>query len=134
MKGCTTASGCSVDAIHDDLYFFVKIGACEHCGIGSVPVVVPAIHRGQTVARRVHHAHPRSGEIVAYRARGGKVLVYDASADAASVLLPLGNNGAIRVVLTPGQPTCPDVDDGRAAGMVRALESWVERGKTSDRR
>jgi tannase/feruloyl esterase len=67
----------------------------------------------------------------AYRARGGKVLVYDTSADAASALLPRGND-AIRVVLTPGQPNCPDVDDGRTAGMVRALESWVERGKTSD--
>jgi hypothetical protein len=48
--------------------------------------------------------------------------------------LPLGNRDAIRVVLTPGQPNCPDVDDGRTAGMVRALESWVERGKTSGRR
>ena len=52
----------------------------------------------------------------------------------ASALLPLVNNGPIRVVLTPGQPNCPDVDDGRTAGMVRALESWVERGKTSARR
>jgi tannase/feruloyl esterase len=68
----------------------------------------------------------------AYRARGGKVLVYDTSAGAASALLPLGNNDAIRLVLTPGQPNCPDVDDGRTAGMVRALESWVERGKTPD--
>ena len=68
----------------------------------------------------------------AYRARGGKVLVSDTSADAASALLPRGNEGAIRVVLTPGQPNCPDVDDGRIAGMVRALESWVEHGKTSD--
>ena len=76
-------------------------------------------------------ATPQLG-LEAYRARGGKVLVYDTSADAASALLPRGNEGAIRVVLTPGQPNCPDVDDGRTAGMVRALESWVERGKTSD--
>ena len=72
---------------------------------------------------------PRIG-LEAYRARGGKVLVYDSSADVAAALLPPVSNTAIRVVLTPGQPNCPDVDDGRTAAMVRALESWVEGSKT----
>jgi hypothetical protein len=66
----------------------------------------------------------------AYRARGGKVLLYDTSDGAASALLPLREGGAIRMVLTPGQPSCPDVDDGRTAALVRTLESWVERGRS----
>ena len=69
----------------------------------------------------------------AYRARGGKVLLYDTSAGAASALLPLGENGAIRVFLTPGQPSCSDVDDGRTAVLARALEGWVERATPPDR-
>jgi hypothetical protein len=66
----------------------------------------------------------------AYRARGGKVLLYDVSDGAASALVPLRESAAIRLVLTPGQPSCPDVDDGRAAALVRTLESWVERGRS----
>jgi hypothetical protein len=69
----------------------------------------------------------------AYRARGGKVLLYDTSDAAASALLPLRERGAIRMVLTPGQPSCPDIDDGRTAALVRTLESWVERGTTRDK-
>jgi hypothetical protein len=66
----------------------------------------------------------------AYRARGGKVLVSDASEGAAAALLPVQETAAIRVSLTAGQPICPDVDDGRIAALVRTLENWVERGKT----
>jgi hypothetical protein len=69
----------------------------------------------------------------AYRARTGKVLLYDATETAAAALLPLKEKDAIRVSLTPGQPSCPDLDDGRTAVLLRTLESWVERGTTPDR-
>ena len=68
-----------------------------------------------------------------YRARNGKVLIYDTTDNAASALVPLRATGAIRVSLKPGQPSCPDVDDGQTAGLARTLESWVERGTTPDR-
>jgi len=72
-------------------------------------------------------------ELEAYRARNGKVLIYDTTDSAASALLPLRDTGAIRVSLKPGQPSCPDVDDGQTAVLARTLESWVERGTTPDR-
>jgi uncharacterized protein len=72
-------------------------------------------------------------ELEAYRARNGKVLIYDTIDSAASALLPLRETGAIRVSLKPGQPSCPDVDDGQTAVLARTLESWVERGTTPDR-
>ena len=68
----------------------------------------------------------------AYRARGGKVLIADASEGAAAALLPVQETAAIRVSVTAGQPLCADVDDGRIAALVRTLENWVERGKTAD--
>src|SRR4029453_16891759 len=55
------------------------------------------------------------------------------SAGAASSLLPLNENGAIRVIVTPGQPGCPDAADGRTAVLMRALADWVERGTPPDR-
>lgn len=87
---------------------------------------------GPPVASDPGTTTPQLG-LEAYRARGGKVLLYDEAAGAASALLPLHENGAIRLVLTPGQPSCPDVDGGRTAVLARALESWVERGTTPDR-
>jgi hypothetical protein len=87
---------------------------------------------GPPVASGPDRTTPPLG-LEAYRARGGKVLLDDATAGAASALLPMRETGAIRIRLTPGQPSCPDVDDGRIAALVRTLESWVERGIVPDR-
>ena len=87
---------------------------------------------GPPVASGPGRTPPQLG-LEAYRARGGKVMLYDEAAGAASALLPMRDSGAIRIVLTPGQPSCPAVDDGRIAALVRTLEGWVERGRTPDR-
>jgi hypothetical protein len=71
--------------------------------------------------------------LAAYRARGGKVLLYDRAADAAAAMLPLRENRDVRLFLVPGEPSCPDVDDGRAAAMTRALDGWVGRASPPDR-
>jgi len=87
---------------------------------------------GPPVASDPANSTPQLG-LAAYRTRGGKVLIYDASAGAASSLLPLNENGAIRVIVTPGQPGCPDAADGRTVVLMRALADWVERGTPPDR-
>lgn len=68
-----------------------------------------------------------------FRARGGKVLLYDRAADAAAAILPIRENRDVRLFLVPGEPSCPDVDDGRAAAMTRALDGWVEHASPPDR-
>ena len=64
--------------------------------------------------------------LAAFRARGGRVLLYDRAADAATAVLPLREHREVRLFLTPGEAGCPDVDDGRARALTRGLEAWVE--------
>ena len=76
---------------------------------------------------------PAATALAAFRARGGRVLLSDRTADAATASLPLRENREVRLFLTPGDASCSDGDDGRIPALTRALEAWVEQRSPPER-